>query len=138
MQNQIGQFAVTRSQRNPTALFGAGLIDSIPESDIEAGRQGQVPGIPEIAGRVSRLKDKRIGRFGWKSQTASLSDFVLTACAVELGLEVPAHHQAGSPQHPDAKPAGLDLNAAECESLVAYVTELPRPIGAQARERPRS
>jgi Di-haem oxidoreductase, putative peroxidase len=85
------------------------------------------PGFPEIAGRVSRLKDKRIGRFGWKSQTASLSDFVLTACAVELGLEVPAHHQGGSPQHPDAKSTGLDLDAQECESLVAYVSDLPRP-----------
>jgi len=126
-QTQIGPFFITRSQRNPTSLFGAGLIDSIAESDIEAAAKVKYPGFPEIAGRVSRLKDKRIGRFGWKSQTASLSDFVLTACAVELGLEVPAHHQGGSPQHPDAKSTGLDLDAQECESLVAYVSDLPRP-----------
>jgi CxxC motif-containing protein (DUF1111 family) len=126
-QNQIGQFSVSRSQRNPTALFGAGLIDSIPESAIEAAAKVKHPGFSEVAGRVSRLKDKRIGRFGWKSQTASLSDFVLTACAVELGLEVPAHHQAGSPAHPEGLPKGLDLNAGECESLVAYVGDLPRP-----------
>ena len=107
MQNQIGQFFVTRSQRNPTSLFGAGLIDSIAESDIEAAAKVKYPGFPQIAGRVSRLKDKRIGRFGWKSQTASLSDFVLTACAVELGLEVPAHHQAGSPQQPEPNPRVL-------------------------------
>ena len=127
IQNQIGPFAITRSQRNPTSLFGAGLIDSIAERDIEAAAKVKHRGFPEIAGRVSRLKDKRIGRFGWKSQTASLSDFVLTACAVELGLEVPAHHQGGSPAHPDARPKGLDLNAGECESLVAYVADLPRP-----------
>jgi CxxC motif-containing protein (DUF1111 family) len=130
IQSQIGQFAVSRSQRNPTPLFGAGLIDSIPESAIEAGAKVKYPGFPQIAGRVSRLKDKRIGRFGWKSQTASLSDFVLTACAVELGLEVPAHHQAGSPLKPDAKPTGFDLNAQECDSLVAYVSTLPRPSEA--------
>jgi CxxC motif-containing protein (DUF1111 family) len=130
--NQIGPFAISRSQRNPTALFGAGVIDSIPESDIEAAAKVKHPGFSEIAGRLSRLKDKRIGRFGWKSQTASLSDFVLTACAVELGLEVPAHHQAGSPQHPDALPKGLDLNAQECESLVAYVADLPRPAERNA------
>jgi CxxC motif-containing protein (DUF1111 family) len=127
MQNQLGQFFVTRSQRNPTALFGAGLIDSIADSDIEAAAKVKYPDFPQIAGRVSRLKDKRIGRFGWKSQTASLSDFVLTACAVELGLEVPAHHQGGSPQQPDAVAKGLDLDAQECASLVAYVTDLPRP-----------
>ncbi len=132
MQNQIGPFAITRSQRNPTSLFGAGLIDSIAESDIEAAAKVKHREFPEIAGRVSRLKDKRIGRFGWKSQTASLSDFVLTACAVELGLEVPAHHQGGSPSHPDARPKGLDLNAGECESLVAYVADLPRPAERKA------
>ena len=107
MQNQIGQFSISRSQRNPTSLFGAGLIDSISDRAIEAGAKVKYPGFRQIAGRVSRLKDKRIGRFGWKSQTASLSDFVLTACAVELGLEVPAHHQAGSPSIPTPSP--LDL-----------------------------
>jgi CxxC motif-containing protein (DUF1111 family) len=127
VQNQIGPFSITRSQRNPTSLWGAGLIDSIAESDIEAGAKVKFAGFPEIAGRVSRLKDKRIGRFGWKSQTASLKDFVLTACAVELGLEVPDHHQAGSPVHPDAQAKGLDLNGQECDSLVAFVSDLPRP-----------
>ncbi len=127
IQNQIGPFAISRSQRNPTALFGAGLIDSITEAQIEAAAKVKHPGFAEIAGRVSRLKDKRIGRFGWKAQTPSLDDFVLTACAVELGLEVPAHHQGGLPAHPEAKPKGLDLNAEECASLVAYVGNLPRP-----------
>ena len=46
MQNQIGQFAVTRSQRNPTALFGAGLIDSIPDSGYRGSRQGEISGVP--------------------------------------------------------------------------------------------
>jgi CxxC motif-containing protein (DUF1111 family) len=127
IQNQIGPFAISRSQRNPTALFGAGLIDGITDADIEAAAKVKHAGFTEIAGRVSRLKDKRIGRFGWKSQTSSLSDFVLTACAVELGLEVPDHHQGGSPAHPEARPKGLDLNAEECASLVAYVADLPRP-----------
>ncbi len=127
IQNQIGPFAITRSQRNPTALFGAGLIDTISDADIEAAARVKHPGFAEIAGRVSRLKDKRVGRFGWKSQTASLSDFVLTACAVELGLDVPDHHQGGLPAHPEARPKGLDLNGEECASLVAYVADLPRP-----------
>ena len=135
---RLAQFVVSRSQRNPTPLFGAGLIDSIPESVIEAGAKVKYPGFPQIAGRVSRLKDKRIGRFGWKAQTASLSDFVLTACAVELGLEVPGHHQAGSPQHPDAKPTGFDLNAQECDSLDclrrAICPSLPRSNLRPTRE----
>jgi CxxC motif-containing protein (DUF1111 family) len=126
-QNFVGEFALVRSQRNPTALFGAGLIDAIPERAIEEASRAQHPAFPEIAGRVSRLKDKRIGRFGWKGQTASLSDFVLTACAVELGLEVPGHHQGGIPQKPETKAKGLDLTGQECDALVDYVRTLPRP-----------
>jgi CxxC motif-containing protein (DUF1111 family) len=127
MPNNVGQFALVRSQRNPTALFGTGLIDAIPEAAIEAGARAKHPGFPEIAGRVSRLKDKRLGRFGWKAQTASLPDFVLTACAVELGLEVPAHHQGGSPQKPEDRATGLDLTTDECNALVSYVRDLPKP-----------
>jgi CxxC motif-containing protein (DUF1111 family) len=126
-QHFVGEFVLVRSQRNPTALFGAGLIDAIPDRAIEDAAKEKHPGFPEIAGRVSRLKDKRIGRFGWKGQTGSLSDFVLTACAVELGLEVPGHHQGGLPQKPEAKAKGLDLTGQECDALVSYVRALPRP-----------
>ena len=128
MQNNIGQFELVRSQRNPTALFGTGLIDSIPDRVIEEAAKVKHPGFPEVAGRVSRLKDKRIGRFGWKAQTASLGDFVLTACAVELGLEVPDHHQGGNPQKPEAQAKGLDLSAEECNALMDYVRALPKPL----------
>jgi hypothetical protein len=76
---------------------------------------------------VARLKDGRIGRFGWKAQTASLEDFVLTACAVELGLEVPDHPQGGLPMRPDYKPEGLDLTAEQCASLTSYVRALAAP-----------
>ena len=62
-----------------------------------AAEQAGSKTVPEIHGRVSRLADGRIGRFGWKGQMASLEDFVLTACAVELGLEVPGHHQSPDP-----------------------------------------
>ena len=90
-------FPRSRSQRNPTPLFGLGLIDSIPQEAIEAmAKRGKES--PETQGRVSHVKDNRIGRLGWKGQVASVEDFVLNACAVELGLEVPEHHQAMSPQ----------------------------------------
>jgi len=127
IQNMIGQFVIVRSQRNPTALFGAGLLDSIPERAIEEAAKVKHPGFPGVSGRISRLKDKRIGRFGWKAQTASLEDFVLTACAVELGLEVPGRHQGGSPQKPESNAKGLDLASEECNSLATYIRELPRP-----------
>ena len=127
--SRVGGFVLFRSRRNPTSLFGAGRIDAIPDRVLEEGSKHINSSFPEIIGRVSRLKDGRIGRFGWKAQTASLEDFVLTACAVELGLDVPGHHQAGLPMAGKAgAPApGLDLGAEDCADLVAYVKGLPAP-----------
>ncbi len=125
---RVGQFSVSRSQRNPTALFGLGLIDAIPDEAIEAVAKREAITTPQTHGRVSRLKDGKIGRLGWKAQTANTEEFVLNACAVELGLEVPDHHQAISPQAPKYRTTGLDLTAGECNALVAYVRNLPRPI----------
>jgi CxxC motif-containing protein (DUF1111 family) len=115
------------SQRNATSLFGAGLIDSVPDEVLEAAAKKEYPEFPEISGRVARLKDGKIGRFGWKSQKASLYDFTMTACAVELGLNVPDQPQAGNPQAPDYRPAGFDLNQEECAALVKFLKDLPAP-----------
>lgn len=124
--SQIGHFAVTRSQRNTTSLFGAGVIDAISIDDLKALEEAQALN-KEVSGRVASLKDGKVGKFGWKGQTASLEDFVMTACAVELGLNVPDHPQAGIPQKPTYVPAGLDLDADECRALISYVGSLPAP-----------
>jgi len=56
-----------------------------------------------LVGRTSRVADGRVGRFGWKGQMASLSDFVRAACANELGLGNPSHAQPVPLFAPDAK-----------------------------------
>ncbi len=95
---------------------------------LEATARRSFPGYPEIRGRVGRTADGRIGRFGWKAQTASLGDFVRTACAVELGLETPGHPQSINPTTPDQPSPGPDLSEAECDALTRFVASLPRPI----------
>ena len=121
------------TQRNSTALFGVGLIDSIPDAVLEAAASQKFAEFPEVTGRVARLKDGRIGRFGWKAQKANLYDFTMTACAVELGLNVPDHPQAGVPLKPDYVPAGFDLNREECLDLVQFLRDLPAPTQAAAK-----
>jgi CxxC motif-containing protein (DUF1111 family) len=66
-----------------------------------------------------------------------LREFVLEAAAVELGLEVPGHAQAGDPRVPPLKAPGLDLNRAECDALVAFVRSLPAPV-VQTAANPRA
>ncbi len=117
----------TVTQRNPTPLFGVGLIDAIPDQAIYAAAGEAISGSKGLHGRVHRLKGGRVGKFGWKAQIGSLQEFVLTACANELGLENPGHHQALSPSRTDSAARTPDLTGAECDALVAYVRDLPKP-----------
>ena len=121
-------FNVRATRRNTPALFGAGLIDAIPDGVLEAASLRAIPEFPEIKGRPGHLADGRVGRFGWKAQTATLGDFVRTACANELGLENPGHPQSPDPLRPNYKAPGMDLTDDECSSLTAFVAALPRPV----------
>lgn len=115
------------SQRNTSPLFGIGLIDAIPDDVIEAVAERQSSDDSAVSGRIHRLGDGRIGRFGWKAQKASLYDFTMAACAVELGLQVPEHAQSDVPYDADYEAPGLDLDQEQVDSLVAYLRNLPPP-----------
>jgi CxxC motif-containing protein (DUF1111 family) len=115
------------SRRNTTALFGAGLIDSISESTLTDLARQQAHDNPGINGRVPRTADGMVGRFGWRGQVATLRDFVLTACAMELGLQNPGHTQAIDPRYPGNKLAGNDLSPEQCDALVSFIASLPAP-----------
>jgi RNA polymerase sigma factor (sigma-70 family) len=113
------------SERNTPPLFGAGRIDSISSEVLVLEAKSQAD---EIRGRVSRDRDGRVGRFGWKAQVSRLHEFVRVACAGELGLEVPGHSQSVSPLAPRDKAKGLDLTESECDALVSFVRSLPAPV----------
>lgn len=81
--------ANTIARRVTTPLFGAGLIDAIPDSTIVLGTLVEKPA--EIAGKVSVVKDvvsgeNRIGRFGWKAQQATILAFSGDAYLNEMGI----------------------------------------------------
>jgi RNA polymerase sigma factor (sigma-70 family) len=121
----VNGFSLSLAERNTPALFGMGRIDEIPSEVLLAAAAS---GPEAVRGRVSRTREGRIGRFGWKAQVASLHEFVRGACANELGLEVPGHAQAASPVAPSSKPRGLDLTEADCDALVAFIRALPAPL----------
>jgi CxxC motif-containing protein (DUF1111 family) len=132
------------SQRNTPALFGAKLIDDIPERVIIAGARkqrvkfGMAPSDNESVpvGRALRLNNGKIGRFGWKAQMASLSDFVRAACANELGLGNPNQAQPNHirPGAPVTQKVGLDLTDRQCDELTAFCASLDRPVERLPRD----
>jgi CxxC motif-containing protein (DUF1111 family) len=114
-------------QRSTPALFGAGLIDKIPDEAIQAIAQTQATGRDGVKGQVAIATGGHAGKFGWRGQTATLSEFVMGACANELGLEVPGHPQGIDPLDPNYKVKGTDLTQGQCEDMTAFVASLPRP-----------
>ena len=83
--------------RIPTPMFGAGLIEAIPDSAILANRKAYATvksamGIyghanAHLSGNVNRsANDGTISRFGWKAQNKSLLLFASEAYNVEMGV----------------------------------------------------
>jgi CxxC motif-containing protein (DUF1111 family) len=84
--------------RIPTPVFGAGLIEQIPDSAIVANiaAQASQKAALGIRGRANRINvsgtanrngnDGTIARFGWKAQNKSLTLFSGEAYNVEMGI----------------------------------------------------
>jgi hypothetical protein len=85
----VPRLANVVAQRNSTPIFGLGLIEAIPDSTIIANRR--TFGNDQIDGRVGMVTDvvtgkRMVGRFGWKSQHASLLSFSADAYHNEMGI----------------------------------------------------
>ena len=128
---------VSVTQRNTPALFGDGLLDAVSEDVLHAEQRrnstlGRVVGVSRakdsaIRGRVARLADGRLGRFGWKAEFATLDEFVRAACANELGLSNPSKPQAISMAKALPVSAQVDLSDAQCVLIGDYLRALPAP-----------
>jgi CxxC motif-containing protein (DUF1111 family) len=115
------------TQRRAPALFGAGVIDSIPGEVAAQAARRQAKLHSGVKGQVAFAGDGGVGKFGWRGQTASLKQFVMGACANELGLRAPSNDQALDPLDPAYKSPGLDLDQQQCDELVAFVASLAPP-----------
>ena len=78
--------------RVSTNTLGAGFIEAVANSTLLAIRDRQPASIRGTALEVAVLEAnnaKRIGRFGWKSQHASLESFAADAYLNEMGITTP-------------------------------------------------
>ncbi len=79
------------ARRVPIPLFGAGLVEAIPDETL---RNLEDPGDRNgdgVSGRAALIVDietgeRRVGRFGWKSQHATLMTFGADAYRNEMGI----------------------------------------------------
>ncbi|HTP99342.1 MAG TPA: di-heme oxidoredictase family protein [Casimicrobiaceae bacterium] len=113
VQEVVPPTANVTAKRLTTPLFGAGLIEAIPDAQIlaNAGPQGN-----GISGRVSVVSDvasghTRVGRFGWKAQQATLLSFAGDAYVNEIGVTSRLFPKENAPDGNVALLAQYDLVA---------------------------
>jgi len=118
------------SVRSAMTLRGSALIDDILASHILAAAAD--PSVPaEMRGHVNFLPDGRVGRFGWKAQTATLVEFMGEAFRDEIGVTNPmaAHDLVDGCGASIRKP---EMDAAPLTALVAFLNTIdpPAPVAA--------
>ena len=79
------------ARRVPIAVFGAGLVEAIPDDTLIALEDPNDRNGDGVSGRAGVVVDvgtgeRRIGRFGWKAQHATLLAFSADAYRNEMGI----------------------------------------------------
>jgi CxxC motif-containing protein (DUF1111 family) len=79
------------ARRVPIPLFGAGLVEAIPDQTLLALEDPHDRNGDGVSGRAALVVDvetgdRRVGRFGWKAQHATLITFGADAYRNEMGI----------------------------------------------------
>jgi CxxC motif-containing protein (DUF1111 family) len=77
------------SARVAPAVIGLGLLENVPEAVLIGKSDPDDRDKDGISGRVNRVKDGAIGRFGWKAEQATLAGQVAAAFQGDMGLTTP-------------------------------------------------
>lgn len=115
--------------RLPPAVFGRGYLEAIPDAEIERLAAAAEQRSGSARGRINRLKDGRIGRFGIKARLATLRDFAADALNGDMGLTSPLRPEepAGPEGLRDDDKPGIDFTLEQVELLGDYVRALQIP-----------
>ena len=97
----------TVAGRSTPDVFGFGLLDAVPDSEILKYADPDDRNGDGISGRPNRFFDGRLGRFGRKALVPTLRDFNDGAFQVEIGITNPSVPVEGTVTG-DSLPAGTD------------------------------
>jgi CxxC motif-containing protein (DUF1111 family) len=123
------------SRRITTPLFGAGLIEAIPEQTIVAlSRQSPGDGVHGTPNYVTNPENgqRELGRFGWKAQVSRLHVFSGDAYLNEMGITSEFFRNENKPQGVDI-PEGADAaedpedEDGDVEAFTAFMRFLSPP-----------
>lgn len=132
---------ITTSNRHTPPVFGFGLLDAVPDEEIlswQGKKQWKAPGVIGVANwgiemeALQRLRAftfditrkqpvgaPRVGRFGWKAQTATLYQFSTEPFNIELGVSTPFFPRENTP------------NGAAVPASCQFANAQPNDVGSQ-------
>ena len=131
------------SVRIATPLYGLGLIDAISDDTLLAGAAAQRGGVNGVPNRVRDEQGReRIGRYGWKADTATLAQSVAGAFRNIMGITSPLAPTDGAV--PEAGDCGQSAAAVTPDNdgrwihaVAAFVAALaPLPAAPSTRHIP--
>ena len=117
-------------QRQTPALFGAGLIDTIPEYEITAHEDptdADGDGIFGVARRLDIGGFTEIGRFGWKAQVPLVGDFIKDAMGGECGITTPNDGRGFALVSDNDPVADPELSARQFDQIHFFLSLLAAP-----------
>ena len=135
------------SLRIPPTLVGLGLLEAVPDAEIEALADPDDRDGDGISGRAQRIATgsgtgsgteaaTRVGRFGWKAGQPTIEGQVAKAFSQDLGVTSPLHPEPNCPAGERACRAALakagdeghvELAGYDLERVVLYVRLLAPP-----------
>jgi CxxC motif-containing protein (DUF1111 family) len=138
--------ANVRAERQTQPLYGLGLVDAIPDWQIQSYRRLQAHSFPDQAGRINNVRDEtgrfRVGRFGWKDQQPTLVAFSADAYLNEMGITNPFQRTENAPNGDQALLASCDAVAdpeddgGDVQAFADFMRLLAPPAGADNLNRP--
>ncbi|MDR2223832.1 MAG: c-type cytochrome [Flavobacteriaceae bacterium] len=123
------------SPRIGSPVFGLGLLEAIPEQDILANVDANDSNKDGIYGKANYVydvvsKQKKLGRFGWKANTASLLEQCAAAFNNDMGITnyvFPKETGYGQTNGSDGLNAGLEVSNDIVDAVTFYTQTLAVP-----------
>ena len=123
------------SPRIGSPVFGLGLLEAIPEEDILAQIDANDANQDGIYGKANYVydvisKQTKLGRFGWKANTASLLEQCAAAFNNDMGITnyvFPYETGYGQTNGDDGLKAGIEVSNALVDAVTFYTQTLAVP-----------
>jgi CxxC motif-containing protein (DUF1111 family) len=146
-QETVPSNANVTALRQTTPLFGLGLVEAIPDAQIEDYAAEQAARFPQQAGRVLRVLDlasgrSLVGRLGWKNQHATLLSFAADAYLNEMGITSPTQPDENAPNGDATRLAACDAvsdpedQGDDVVAFANFMRLLAPPAGTEDCDRP--